>query len=109
MYRDDNNRRVKIVTAGKPYPVGADGWRTGKASGRPAGVDPEVWSALRPILKKEGKTYEQFLQKYQPKSLTMPLRSLVQLWILDLLQLPSQLSRSSQDPHASLLPAKKPV
>ena len=61
MYRDDNNRRVKLDTAGKPYPVGADGWRTGKASGRPAGVDLDVWATLRPILKKEGKTYEQFI------------------------------------------------
>jgi hypothetical protein len=61
IYRDDSGKRVNIDRAGRPYPVGPDGWRVGKASGRPQGVDPEVWNSLRGILKKEGKTYEQYL------------------------------------------------
>ena len=61
MYRDDNGKRVKLDVAGKPYPVGADGWRVGKASSRPAGMDPAQWAMLRPILIREGKTYEEYL------------------------------------------------
>ena len=61
MYGDDNGKRVKLDVAGKPYPVGPDGYRVGKASGRPMGMDPAQWAMLRPILQREGKTYEQFV------------------------------------------------
>ena len=61
MYRDGQDRRVKIDKAGRPYPVGADGWRIAKTSGRPEGMDPDTWAMLRPLLVRENKTYEQFL------------------------------------------------
>jgi len=61
MYRDDSGKRVKLDVSGKPYPVGPDGYRVGKASGRPVGMDPAQWAMLRPILQREGKTYEQFV------------------------------------------------
>jgi len=61
MYRDDHGKRVKLDERGKPYPVGQDGFRVGKASGRPMDVTPEQWKILRPILQREGKTYEQFV------------------------------------------------
>jgi len=63
IYRDDHKRRVKLDKVGRPYTVGEDGWRVGRASTRPPGVDPEVWAYIRPTLKKEGKSYEEFVQE----------------------------------------------
>ena len=60
MYRDDDDNRVKLDRRGRVFRVGADGWRLTKASGRPSGVDPDIWASLRPILLKENKTYEEF-------------------------------------------------
>ena len=68
MYQDDKGNRIKLDTAGRPYRVGADGWRVGRASERPAGVEPAVWAQLRPILQKENKTYEQFVEEAVAKA-----------------------------------------
>ena len=46
IYRNDLGKTVKIGVCGRPYPVGADGFRTMKTT-RPAGFTPEEWATLR--------------------------------------------------------------
>ena len=46
VYRNDLGKTVKLDARGRPYPVGADGFRTMKTT-RPAGFTPEEWATLR--------------------------------------------------------------
>ena len=65
IYLDDKGDLVKLDKNGRPYLVGEDGVirGVGRGSSRPVGVSPEVWNYLRPVLQREGKTYEQYMQE----------------------------------------------
>jgi len=63
VYVNDTGRTVKLDKSGRPYPVGSDGWRVGKGSSRPLGMDPDAWAAIRPVLLREGKTYAEWAQE----------------------------------------------
>ena len=64
IYRADKGQYVKLDKHGRPYPVSEDGVRrgVGRGSSGPVGVPSEVWNYLRPILQREGKTYEDYLR-----------------------------------------------
>jgi hypothetical protein len=57
---------VKIAANGRPYPVGDDGFRKFPSTTRPSGVDPEAWNAIKPILQREGITYDEFIRQGAP-------------------------------------------